>query len=76
MENCKLTRDIIYVTSEERATNYMWEKTANKLNPNVQIVSLDDIYEMGVDIFDGKKVPVLDTILIKHPFIPNKYRQF
>lgn len=73
MENSKLTKDIIYVTSEERAYNYKWEKTANKLNPNVQIVSVDDIYEMGVNIFDGKKVPVLDTILIKHPFIPNKY---
>ena len=72
MEGCKLTKDIIYVTSNERATNYKWEKTVDKLNPNVQIVSIDDIQEMGVDIFDGK-LPVLDTILVKHPFVPNKY---
>ncbi len=72
MDNCGLTKDILYVTTRERSNNYKWEKNADNLDPNVQIVSIDDIQKMDIDIFD-RKYPVLDTILVKHPFIPNKY---
>ena len=53
-------------------SNYNWEKNADKLDPNVQIVSYDNVRLMDIDIFDGK-FPMLDSILVKHPFIPNKY---
>lgn len=73
MEDCKLTGNIIYVTSKERAINYKWEKYADKLSPEVQIVSVNDIQQMDIDIFDDRKLPIINKILVKHPFIPNKY---
>ena len=67
MENRTLTKDIIYVTTEERAYNYKWEKTADKLSSEVQVVSIDDVKKLDRDIVDAKVG--LGTILVKHPFM-------
>lgn len=73
MENSKqLTGEVIYVTSKERSINYKWDKNYSWLHPGVQIVAIDDIQQMDIGIFDGKRI-LMDTILAKHPFIPNKY---
>ena len=73
MEDVKeLSGEIIYVTTPERAINYKWEKNFNKLSPEIQVVSIEDIQNIGRDVFDNKRI-LLNTILVKHPFIPNKY---
>ena len=73
MEDVKeLSGEIIYVTTPERAINYKWEKNFNKLSPEIQVVSIEDIQNIGRDVFDNKRI-LLNTLLVKHPFIPNKY---
>ena len=73
MEDVKeLSGEIIYVTTPERAINYKWEKNSNKLSREIQIVSIEDIQNTDMDVFDNKRI-LLNTLLVKHPFIPNKY---
>lgn len=66
--------DVIYITTEERAKNWEWEKDAEKIDKRVQFVSVEDI-----ELIRKKgeiRVPekcLMDDVLIKHPYYTNKY---
>lgn len=72
MSNSKLTGDVLYVTSKERSINYKWEDNCSKLNSRVQVVSIDDVNPQ-IDLYNQGGAVMMDTILVKHPFIPEKY---
>ena len=44
MENNKLNAAILQISTEERATNYHWEKNADKLDKNIAVVCMDGWY--------------------------------
>ena len=76
MELVRLDGDIIHIVTEERSINYRWEQNANKLNQNLQIISIDDMniaLTQGQYSFDLSGTLSLDMVLAKHPFLPNKY---
>lgn len=76
MELIKLDGDIIHIVTEERAINYRWEQNANKLNQNLQIISIADMntaLTQGHYSFDLSGALSLGMVLAKHPFLPNRY---
>lgn len=67
----ELKGEVLHIVSDERAINYLWEEAAKNISPEVQILPISTA-EREKDIFEGGKV-LLNSIWIKHPFIPNKY---
>lgn len=68
MEDIKeLTGDVIYVTTPEKSVNYKWRDNYEKLSPEIQVVSIDDIKNLDREVVDAKVR--LGTILMKHPFM-------
>lgn len=67
-------KEILYISTPEKAINYKWEKGAEYLNRNVQIVSLDDLEEVDNKIIIDKSEGIYEGMtFVKHPFMPNKY---
>jgi hypothetical protein len=72
-ENVQM-KDVLYVTSNERAINYKWEDDCNKLDRGLQVVSIDDIMNEDIVFFNKRKNDIqLDSIFIRHPLMPNTY---
>lgn len=65
-----LDKKVIYVATDERSLNYMFEDVADKLDENVQIVSIDDL--PAIKKYVPNDVQVGD-VLVKYPFEENKY---
>ena len=67
MEDLKeLTGEVIYVTTPEKSINYKWTDNSEKLSPDIQVVSIEDVKKLDRDIVDAKVR--LGTILTRHPF--------
>ena len=67
MEDLKeLTGEVIYVTTPEKSINYKWKDNSEKLSPDIQVVSIEDVKKLDRDIVDAKVR--LGTILTRHPF--------
>lgn len=67
----KPTGKVLMVTSPEKAINYKWYDNSDILQPEVQVIPQEDIKSLD-DLFGGS-VPSLNSVWIKHPFIPNQY---
>lgn len=69
-------KEVLYITPEERAINYKWEKEANKLSPRVQIISEKDLQTLSNDgqLTIPRDVYIGD-VLLKHPYETNAYIQ-
>lgn len=71
----QLTKDILYVTTPERAANYMYEPELKGVffPDDVEVVSIVDIKKI-----DGIILPdfSVDTILIKKPYSANEYIKY
>lgn len=74
MEPIELQKEIIWIDTDEKSIRYKWEDNANKLNRNIQVVSIEDydnirnagkyLLPKHIDIGMG---------LIRHPYNPDKY---
>lgn len=66
--------DVIYITTEERAKNWMWEKDKEKVDKRVQFVSVEDIelIRKNGEIRVPEKC-YKDVVLIKHPYQADQY---
>lgn len=75
MENNKLNAAILQISTEERATNYHWEKNADKLDKNIAVVCMDGIQKLVNDGWKFKtKMPIHEGMtLALHPFISKCY---
>lgn len=76
MEQIKLSGDILHIVTEERSISYRWEENANRLDENLQIVSIADMNEalsQGHYSFDLSGSLSVGMVLAKHPFLPNRY---
>lgn len=72
-ENVQM-KEVLYVTSNERAINYEWEDDCNKLNSGLQVVSIDDIMHEDIGFLNKRKNDIqLESIFIRHPLMPNTY---
>lgn len=67
-------KEVLYITPEERAINYKWEKEAKKLSSRVQIISEKDLQTLSNDgqLTIPRDVYVGD-VLLKHPYEANTY---
>lgn len=69
-------KPVIYITTPERAINYQWEEEAQKLSPNLEIMSIDDIGNLPMEV--KKKIfssPMIEegTIWVLDPFEDRYY---
>ena len=72
-ENVQM-KEVLFVTSNERAINYRWEDDYNKLNSGLQVVSIDDIMHDDIVFLNKRKNDIqLESIFIRHPLMPNTY---
>ena len=72
---CKeLTKDVLYVTGDELAINYKWEKFSGHLNEQIQVISIDDIdhYRKKYEISALSGIHT-NMVLVRHPFKPKTY---
>lgn len=72
---CKeLTKDVLYVTGDELAINYKWEKSSGHLNEQIQVISIDDIdhYRKKYEISALSGIHT-NMVLVRHPFKPKTY---
>lgn len=70
----QLKKDVVFLAEDELARSYEWYLDIDKLSPEVQIVSLDDLpvlREQGIELLS----PTLATgcVLIKNPFRDHEY---
>ncbi len=72
-----LQKDVILIDTDERSRNYNWGGRADKLDRNVQIVSIDEYIDKSEQLRkQGYDLPSLvdrGTVLIKDPFYSNIY---
>jgi len=76
MEPVTLTLPIVRIDTDEKSIRYKWEEDATKLNPNIQIVSIND-YNQLVESKDNNLIlpqnAAIGSVLMKHPFRQNTY---
>ena len=73
MRNNDIEKDVIYIASDEVAKSYKWFDYSDKLSPNVQIISIEDI---SIILEKGYNLPrkiIEGTVLVRSPFDCTSY---
>lgn len=65
-----LEKKVIYITTDERSLNYMFEDESENLDDNIQIISIEDVPAIRKYLPADVKV---GDVLVKYPFEENKY---
>lgn len=76
MDSIQLTAPIIRIDTDEISIRYKWEDDASKLNPNIQIVSVNDYNDLVNSKSNSLILPrnaTTGSILMRHPFRKNTY---
>ena len=72
----KIYGEVINIVSPLQAEILVWEKNKSKLDPCLQIVSINDIQNFlendGVSLLNVTK-PSIGQILMRHPFLSNTF---
>ena len=72
----KIYGEVINIVSQLQVENLVWEKNKSKLDPCLQIVSINDIQTFlendGVSLLNVTK-PAIGQILMRHPFLSNTF---
>ena len=74
MENSLLTKPVIMLETEEHSVNYKWH--GNKVNPNVQVLSIDEFSNWLKDGNHDTLVPrhcQRGDVLVEHPYRKGSY---
>lgn len=66
--------DVIYITTEERAKNWEWEKDSEKIDKRVQFLSREDL--MSISKRENWNIPPKcfeNDVLVRYPYQSNKF---
>lgn len=65
-----LEKKVIYITTDEKSLNYIFEDESEKLDCNIQVISIEDVPAIQKYLPSDVKV---GDVLVKYPFEDNKY---